>query len=111
MPHPSAQMKRSCADANFSALLARCTGKPERVSSHLSSLTPQDLTDFLSYDNSGQKMTYPTWQTNQENVERTERCIETIASLAANSSAATVVAPLNESVTPSRSDLMRITDL
>ena len=53
--------------------------------------------DYFSYDNSGHKMTYPTWQTKQENVERTEKCIETIAGLfAGNSSIATTIAPLNE---------------
>ena len=50
-----------------------------------------------SYDNSGHRIPYPTWQTSEDNIVRTEKVLEQIAGLfAGNSSVATVIAPLNE---------------
>ncbi|KAM6498669.1 exo-beta-1,3-glucanase [Amanita muscaria] len=49
------------------------------------------------FDNSGQKMPYPTWQSNGTNVARTDNIIKTIAGMFKDSSSVVVaIAPLNE---------------
>ena len=52
-----------------------------------------------SFDNSGQKMSFPHWHSNQTNVDRTDAIIKTIANMFAGSSnVVPVIAPLNEYV-------------
>ncbi|KAF9531919.1 glycoside hydrolase family 5 protein [Crepidotus variabilis] len=49
------------------------------------------------FDNSGQKMSFPQWQTNQKNIDRTNAIIEQIASMFANNTnVVATIAPLNE---------------
>nr|ADX07317.1 putative exo-1,3-beta-glucanase precursor [Flammulina velutipes] len=49
------------------------------------------------FDNSGQKLSYPTWHTSQSNVDRTNTVIKTIASWYKDrADVVAVVAPLNE---------------
>ena len=52
---------------------------------------------FCSYDNSGQRLDYPTWHTKQENIDRTNAVLKTIADMfTPNSTVAPIIAPLNE---------------
>lgn len=49
------------------------------------------------YDNSGQRMSYPTWQSNQTNIDRTDAIIKQIASMfAGQADVVPIIAPLNE---------------
>ncbi|THU98603.1 glycoside hydrolase family 5 protein [Dendrothele bispora CBS 962.96] len=49
------------------------------------------------FDNSGQKKTFPQWQTNSDNIERTNKVLKKIAKMFADQSdVVTVIAPLNE---------------
>lgn len=49
------------------------------------------------YDNSGHRMSYPTWQSNQTNIQRTDDVIKTIASMfAGQENVVPIIAPLNE---------------
>ncbi|KAG2156585.1 glycoside hydrolase family 5 protein [Suillus bovinus] len=49
------------------------------------------------FDNSGQRMQYPTWQTNQTDIDRTNEIIETIVSMVGSQyETVPVIAPLNE---------------
>lgn len=49
------------------------------------------------FDNSGQKMDAPTWQTKQSNIDRTNAIIKTLASMFVNNpSVVPIIAPLNE---------------
>ncbi|KIM47526.1 glycoside hydrolase family 5 protein [Hebeloma cylindrosporum] len=49
------------------------------------------------FDNSGQKMNFPTWQTSQSNIDRTNAIIKKLASqFAGNTGVVPVIAPLNE---------------
>lgn len=49
------------------------------------------------FDNSGQRMSYPTWQSNSNNVARTNNVIKTIAGMYKDSSSVVAaIAPLNE---------------
>lgn len=49
------------------------------------------------YDNSGHRMSYPTWQSNQTNIDRTDQVIQTIVSMYSNQpDVVPVIAPLNE---------------
>lgn len=55
------------------------------------------LISQFSFDNSGQRMSYPTWQSKQSNIDRTSAIIKTIASkFAGNKNVVPVIAPLNE---------------
>jgi len=50
-----------------------------------------------SFDNSGQKMDFPHWQSNQTNVDRTNAVIKQIvAEFSSQYQTATAIAPLNE---------------
>ncbi|GBE77575.1 Glucan 1,3-beta-glucosidase [Sparassis crispa] len=49
------------------------------------------------YDNSGERLSYPGWQSNSTNIQRTDAVIKTIISLFANiPNVVPIVAPLNE---------------
>ncbi|OAX40065.1 glycoside hydrolase family 5 protein [Rhizopogon vinicolor AM-OR11-026] len=49
------------------------------------------------FDNSGHKMSYPTWHSNQTNVDRTNAIIKTIISMVdSQSGTVPIIAPLNE---------------
>ncbi|KAG9314106.1 glycoside hydrolase family 5 protein [Chiua virens] len=49
------------------------------------------------YDNSGHKMSFPTWHSNQTNIDRTDKIIQTIAStFAGQPNTVPAIAPLNE---------------
>ncbi|KIJ22034.1 glucan 1,3-beta-glucosidase [Paxillus involutus ATCC 200175] len=49
------------------------------------------------YDNSGHRMSFPTWHSNQTNIDRTDSIIQTIASMFADqTSVVPIIAPLNE---------------
>lgn len=49
------------------------------------------------FDNSGQKMPYPTWQTNQTDIDRTNDIIKTIVSMVDSEyQTVPIIAPLNE---------------
>ncbi|KAI0253216.1 exo-1-3-beta-glucanase [Lactifluus subvellereus] len=48
------------------------------------------------FDNSGQRMPFPHWQSNQTNVDRTDAIIQRIAREFSYDSAASIIAPLNE---------------
>ncbi|KIY67787.1 glycoside hydrolase family 5 protein [Cylindrobasidium torrendii FP15055 ss-10] len=49
------------------------------------------------FDNSGQRMDYPQWQTSQENIERAEAVIKTISGLFKDKAkTVSVIAPVNE---------------
>jgi aryl-phospho-beta-D-glucosidase BglC (GH1 family) len=49
------------------------------------------------FDNSGQRMSYPTWQSNQTNVDRTDDVIKTIISMVDSQyETVPIIAPLNE---------------
>ncbi|KAF9225500.1 glycoside hydrolase family 5 protein [Gyrodon lividus] len=49
------------------------------------------------YDNSGQRMSFPTWHSNQTNIQRTDDIIKTIASMFADqTNVVPIIAPLNE---------------
>ncbi|KIJ66234.1 glycoside hydrolase family 5 protein [Hydnomerulius pinastri MD-312] len=49
------------------------------------------------YDNSGQRMSFPTWHSNQTNIDRTDDIIKTIASMfAGQEDVVPIIAPLNE---------------
>ncbi|KAF8808109.1 exo-1,3-beta-glucanase [Phlegmacium glaucopus] len=49
------------------------------------------------FDNSGQRMSFPQWQTSQSNIDRTSAIIKTLASMFAGSTGVVpVIAPLNE---------------
>ncbi|KAE9390726.1 glycoside hydrolase family 5 protein [Gymnopus androsaceus JB14] len=49
------------------------------------------------FDNSGQRLSFPTWQENESNVQRTDAIIMTIASMVANNpNVVPIIAPLNE---------------
>ncbi|KAG0700651.1 glycoside hydrolase family 5 protein [Suillus ampliporus] len=49
------------------------------------------------YDNSGQRMSYPTWHSNQTNVDRTDAIIKTIISMVDSEyETVPIIAPLNE---------------
>jgi glucan 1,3-beta-glucosidase len=50
-----------------------------------------------SFDNSGQKMSYPMWHTNQTNINRTNKIIKTIADMYKDQvDTVAAIAPLNE---------------
>lgn len=52
---------------------------------------------FTSFDNSGQRMSFPHWHSNATNVQRTDNVIKQIASLfATNTNVVPIIAPLNE---------------
>lgn len=52
---------------------------------------------FSSFDNSGQRMSFPHWHSNATNVQRTDNVIKQIASLfATNTNVVPIIAPLNE---------------
>lgn len=49
------------------------------------------------FDNSGQKMSYPEWQSSQSNIDRTNAIIKTLASMfAGQTNVVPIIAPLNE---------------
>ncbi|KAI9570306.1 glycoside hydrolase family 5 protein [Boletus coccyginus] len=49
------------------------------------------------YDNSGQKLPFPTWHSNQTNIDRTNQVIQTIATIfAGQQNVVPMIAPLNE---------------
>lgn len=49
------------------------------------------------FDNSGQRMSYPTWQSNQTNIDRTNDIIKTIISMVDSEyQTVPIIAPLNE---------------
>ncbi|KAH7886065.1 glycoside hydrolase family 5 protein [Phlebopus sp. FC_14] len=49
------------------------------------------------YDNSGHRMSFPTWHSNQTNIQRTDDVIKTIASMFADQvDTVPIIAPLNE---------------
>ncbi|GJJ13359.1 hypothetical protein Clacol_007611 [Clathrus columnatus] len=49
------------------------------------------------FDNSGQRLPFPKWQSNQTNVQRTDAIIKTLASMyQGQTNVVTVIAPLNE---------------
>ncbi|KAF9070831.1 exo-beta-1,3-glucanase [Rhodocollybia butyracea] len=49
------------------------------------------------FDNSGQRLSFPTWQENQTNVQRTDAIIKTIANMVKdNTNVVPIIAPLNE---------------
>lgn len=49
------------------------------------------------FDNSGQKMSYPEWQSTQSNIDRTNAIIKTLASMFADqTNVVPIIAPLNE---------------
>lgn len=51
----------------------------------------------LSFDNSGQRMSYPTWHSNQTNVDRTNEIIKTLISMVDSEyETVPIIAPLNE---------------
>ena len=55
------------------------------------------LKDIDSYDNSGHKMTTPTWASNSTNVARTNSVLKEIAEMfTPQVEVASIVAPLNE---------------
>lgn len=50
-----------------------------------------------SFDNSGQRMGFPTWHSNNTNIQRTDAIIKTIAGMFANNpNVVSIIAPLNE---------------
>jgi glucan 1,3-beta-glucosidase len=50
-----------------------------------------------SFDNSGQKMSYPMWHTNQTDINRTNKIIKTIADMYKDQvDTVAAIAPLNE---------------
>ena len=52
---------------------------------------------LLSFDNSGQRMPFPHWQSNATNIDRTNAVIRTIVSMFADlSDTVPIIAPLNE---------------
>jgi len=52
-----------------------------------------------SFDNSGQRMSFPHWHSNQTNIDRTNAIIKTIISMFKDQSQTVpIIAPLNESV-------------
>lgn len=61
------------------------------------------------FDNSGQRMGYPTWHQNSNNVARTNAVIRTIANMFKDqSSVVTTIAPLNEPAGYWGSDVMNV---
>ncbi|KAJ3838851.1 glycoside hydrolase family 5 protein [Lentinula raphanica] len=49
------------------------------------------------FDNSGQRLSFPTWQENENNVQRTDAIIMTIANMVKdNTNVVPIIAPLNE---------------
>lgn len=55
------------------------------------------LTQNCRYDNSGHRMSYPTWQSDQTNIARTDAIIQQIASMFADQvDVVPIIAPLNE---------------
>ena len=49
------------------------------------------------YDNSGHRMSYPTWQSNQTNIDRTDAIIKQIASMFAGQEyVVPIIQPINE---------------
>ncbi|TFY53027.1 hypothetical protein EVJ58_g9680 [Rhodofomes roseus] len=49
------------------------------------------------FDNSGQRMSYPEWQSNSTNVQRTDAIVKTIASMFANNpQVVSIIEPINE---------------
>ncbi|KAJ3710927.1 exo-beta-1,3-glucanase [Lentinula guzmanii] len=49
------------------------------------------------FDNSGQRLSFPTWQENESNVQRTDAIIMTIANMVKdNTNVVPIIAPLNE---------------
>lgn len=62
------------------------------------------------FDNSGQKMDYPTWHTRQSNVDRTNAVIKTIANMFKdNKYVVPIIAPLNEPAGYRGSDVVAVT--
>ncbi|EAU92553.1 exo-beta-1,3-glucanase [Coprinopsis cinerea okayama7 len=62
------------------------------------------------FDNSGQKMDYPTWHTKQSNVDRTNAVIKRIADMFKDSTAVVpMIAPLNEPAGYRGDDVLRVT--
>lgn len=61
------------------------------------------------YDNSGQKMSYPTWHTSSDNIARTNAIIKTLASWYSSQTDTVVgIAPLNEPAGYFGSDVMNV---
>ena len=55
------------------------------------------LITFDSYDNSGERMDVPLWQTNSTNVARTDAVLKTIAEMfTSEPQVVSVITPLNE---------------
>ncbi|KAF8527568.1 exo-beta-1,3-glucanase [Hysterangium stoloniferum] len=53
------------------------------------------------FDNSGQKMDFPEWQSNSNNVQRTDAIIKTLANMfKGQTNVVTTIAPLNDGVLP-----------
>ena len=54
---------------------------------------------FISFDNSGHRISFPQWHSNSTNVQRTDNIIKQIASMfASNPNVVSIIAPLNEYV-------------
>ncbi|KDR85713.1 hypothetical protein GALMADRAFT_218808 [Galerina marginata CBS 339.88] len=62
------------------------------------------------YDNSGQRMSSPLWQTQQSNVDRTDAIITRLASMfAGNTGVVPIIAPLNEPAGYDGSQILSVT--
>ncbi|KAF8910117.1 glycoside hydrolase family 5 protein [Gymnopilus junonius] len=65
---------------------------------------------FSSFDNSGRRLSSPTWQTSQTNVNRTDAIIKTLASMfAGQTNVVSVIAPLNEPAGYDGSQILSVT--
>ncbi|OJA19124.1 hypothetical protein AZE42_02153 [Rhizopogon vesiculosus] len=61
------------------------------------------------YDNSGHKMSYPTWHSNQTNVDRTDAIIKTIISMVdSQTGTVPIIAPLNEPAGYNGDDVLEV---
>ena len=58
---------------------------------------PQGADKISSFDNSGQRLSFPGWHSNATNVQRTDAIIKQLASMfAGQTNVVPIIAPLNE---------------